>query len=179
MIAEAKANMKIIAVIPVYGRHALLKHTITRLYKKNKVHHVICVGEREDRKVCENNGAEFIKHPNVLGAKWNEGFKRAKRRNASHVLFVGSSDFICDDYLKVMLPLCPEHGMVGTKGFYMAHIEKSGTVRAGRWHGYTKDLGEPIGIGRLITASILDKMKWSPFDPKKQSGMDWCMYQNG
>ena len=128
--------MKIIAVIPVHGRIPLLKHTITRLYEKNKVHRVICVGGDDEKSTCLKYDAEFIKHENILGSKWNRGFIQAKRRRASHVLFVGSSDMICDNYLDIMIPHCPEYGMMGTKGFHMAHIEKNGTVRAGKWHGY-------------------------------------------
>ena len=37
--------------------------------------------------------------------------------------------------------------------------------------------GEPIGIGRVIHKSILQKLSWRPFDDTKTQGMDYCMYK--
>ncbi|NCU42262.1 MAG: glycosyltransferase family 2 protein [Candidatus Moranbacteria bacterium] len=172
-----RSKLKIVAVIPVYGRLPLLRHTITRLYEKNGVNHVICVGGKEEKAVCKKHGAQYIEdHKNILGAKWNKGFKMARAHTPTHILFVGSSDFICDDFLNVVIPHCPEYGMVGTKGFYMAHVEKAGSVKAGRWHGY-KNREDSIGIGRIISSKILDKIGWKPFDDRKTNGMDWMMHK--
>src|SRR5690606_22884619 len=52
-----KNAVKCIAVIPIKGRLPLLKHTIRRLYKKNGVFKVICVGEtKEERVLVESEG---------------------------------------------------------------------------------------------------------------------------
>jgi hypothetical protein len=170
---------KVFAVIPVFGRLPLVKHTITRLLEKNGVHHVICVGwEADERYVCEKAGAEFIYHKNVLGGKLNAGFEIAGAEGATHILFVGSSDFVSDNYLEVLLPLCPENGFVGTKGCYMAHIIKGGKVRAGLWHGYNKERNyEPIGIGRIIGREAMELCHWNPFNSLAHSSMDGQLYQ--
>ena len=68
---------KIIAVIPVHGRELLLKYTIRRLYKKNNLYKVICVGEtaKEKEVVLQENGIWVEYNNNPLGKKWNIGFK--------------------------------------------------------------------------------------------------------
>ena len=91
---------RVVAVIPVFGRHPLLKHTIERLLKRNGCSDVICVGEEEDRDVCKVAGAKFYYKDNkYLGEKWNHAFKKAKELKPDAVLFVGSSDWLSDNWL--------------------------------------------------------------------------------
>lgn len=46
------------------------------------------------------------------------------------------------------------------------------------WEGYGPGPREkePIGIGRLVSARILDTIGWRPFDDHKNNSMDWMMY---
>jgi hypothetical protein len=169
---------KVFVVMPVHGRLPLLKHTITRLLKKNGVYHVICVGwEAAEKRVCENAGAEFILHKNILGSKLNAGFEIAGIEGATHILFTGSSDFVTKNFIETLLPLCPENGFVGTRGFYQAHIEKNGNVKAGYWKGYPKGREfEPIGIGRIVSRKALELCNFRPFLSSTTHSMDGQMY---
>jgi hypothetical protein len=169
-------EIRVVAAIPVHGRLPLLRQTIRRLYDKNNVYRVICVGGQDEESVCRDNGAEFVHHPNILGAKWNIAFQEAGRLGATHVLFVGSSDFVSDTWTDYLIPKCPLNGMIGLKGFHMAHISDNG-IQAGYWHGYktARALREPIGIGRIISAGILDKMDWKPFYDTSHKSMDGAM----
>jgi hypothetical protein len=55
---------------------------------------------------------------------------------------------------------------------------KYNQVRMCRWEGYSgARQDEPIGIGRLVSKRILDKMNWTPFDPDKNNSMDFMMYK--
>lgn len=172
--------MKTVAVIPIKGRLPLLKYTIRRLLKKNGCFAVICIGDApEEKLLVESEGAIFVEHENSpLGKKWNAGFLKAKELNPDAVLFVGSSDWVCDDWL----PYCAKFiqagmDMVGKPDFYLLDI--GDVLRFCHWHGYTtkerKD--EPIGIGRVLSARILEQMNWQPIADELESSIDWSMYK--
>lgn len=170
---------KVVAVVPVLGRRPLVKLTIQRLLHKNRVDKVICVGDiSRDKKVCEAAGAEWITHPNdPLAAKWNEGFIAAKKHNPDAVLFVGSSDWLSDNWLPTLTPYIEYYDMVGLPGCYLLDINtNTRTYRACYWPGYVgRREGESIGIGRLISARILNKLNWKPFDDKLNHSLDYSM----
>lgn len=169
--------MKTIAVIPVHGRLPLLKHTITRLLKKNCVHTVLTAGSTdEEREVCEAAGATFIYHDNQpLGKKWNSLFKLAADYKPDNVLFVGSSDWVSDNWVPYMNDYTDEFDMIGLAGFYLLDIGKE--YRVCFWPGYGPGprAKEPIGIGRVISRRILEKINWAPFDETKSRSMDHQM----
>lgn len=173
--------MKTVAVIPVKGRIPLLKQTIRRLYRKNGVHKVICIGETfEEKTACEFEGAEFITHPNnPLGKKWNKGFAAAKKYEPDAVLFVGSSDWISDNWLDVIAPFIKMGAdLVGKPDFYLLDIAEN--LRFCHWKGYTQKerKEEPIGIGRVLSKNILDKMDWKPIADNLNNSIDFSMYKN-
>jgi len=105
-LAMAKRPFRVVAVIPVHERLELLPLTITRLYKKNGLDRVICVGDgRKEKAICMEAGAMWVTHQNKpLGAKWNYGYQAARELKPDAVVFVGSSDWICDDWIQIMRP---------------------------------------------------------------------------
>jgi len=151
----------------------------TTVSKRNKVDLVICIGTTEqEENLCKANDAVFFKFPNnPLGMKWNYGFKMAKTYKPDAVLFVGSSDWLSDNWLPELTPYLKDFEMVGTPDVHFIDIGKHTRVlRACHWPGYQcsrKD--EPIGIGRLIRADILDKIDWTPFEDRKNNSMDFTM----
>lgn len=173
--------MKVIAIIPVFGRLPLLKYTIQRLYEKNKVDLVICVGATEkEMQLCQKMDAVFFKHPNnPLGMKWNYGFKQAREYKPDAILFVGSSDWLSGKWLGTVSPYLNDFDLVGKPDFYMLDINKRQRVmRACHWKGYQDNRkGEPIGIGRMVSAEIMNKIDWEPFDNRKNYSMDFQMMQ--
>ncbi len=185
--AEKSQNIlnepKIIAVIPVHGREALLKYTIRRLYNKNKLYKVICVGSTETEKkvVLEENGI-WVEHENKpLGKKWNTGFKIAQIYKPDAILFVGSSDWISTDWIDNAYKylLNDNIGIVGKNRFDMIDVNNI-NIRSCYWLGYPEDnerFKETIGIGRLISRKLLDKINFEPFDNQLDNSMDYSMYQ--
>jgi len=169
--------MKVIAVIPVHGRLPLLKLTIERLYLKNKIDHVICVGEKDNMETCIKAGAEFIKHPNKpIGKKINKGFLRAKQLQPDAVSFVGSSDWLSDNWFDLTVPFTEKYDIIGKRQFNMVHKDKYLTVA--EWQGYHHGSGrerELIGIGRVCSASFLEKIKWMPVDDNLNNSLDYAM----
>jgi hypothetical protein len=175
-LAGAKQPFKVIACLAVRGRLPLLKHTIERLYKKNGVFRVICAGDNHyDRKVVEAAGAEWVQIPNrPLGRKWNESFRAAEKYNPDACLFVGSSDWLSDNWLEELEPEARKYDLIGTPGCNFLHIGKE--FIACHWPGYVgarKD--ESIGIGRLISRQVLTCLQWKPFSDHLDSSLDRSM----
>lgn len=175
-LGTAKSPFKVVAVIPVHGRLPLLPITIRRLYERNGVHTVICVGDGlSEKAICIEAGACWAAHQNTpLGAKWNAGFLAAKELNPDAVLYVGSSDWLSDDWLTVMEPLVSTHQMVGVPGCYFGDIATE--VRLVYWPGYQGSRAdETIGIGRMLSRQLLDSIGWKPFHDDKNSSLDRSM----
>ena len=172
--------MRTVAVIPVRGRLPLLKHTVERLLNKNGCTAVVCVGDSiEEQAVCEDAGAEFIFHENnPLGKKWNAAFVAAKKYQPDAVLFMGSSDWVSDNWLPTLAPfiMSGKYDMIGKPDFYLLDIGE--TYRFCHWNGYVKKdrLKEPIGIGRVISKRVLDILNWRPIQETLNSSIDYSMY---
>jgi hypothetical protein len=175
-LGHAKAPFKVVAVIPVHERLDLLPYTISRLYRKNDVYRVICVGDGlVERAVCEYAGAVWVPHRNKpLGAKWNAGFLAAKQFNPDAVLYSGSSDWISNHWTSIMQPYLNTHGMVGVPGCHF--IDIAAKLRAVYWPGYVGERSnETIGIGRILSRDLLNKIGWMPFHDDKDSSLDRSM----
>jgi len=169
--------MKVVAVVACHGRLPLLKQTIQRLLIKNKVSAVVCVGSQEERQTCIDAGAMFIMHENrPLGKKWNAGFVAARELIPDALLFVGSSDWLSDNWLPLLLPYMKNYDLIGKPDYTMMDISE--TIRMSHWVGYGPGPREtePIGIGRLVSARILNKIGWRPFDDNRNNSMDYMMF---
>lgn len=173
---------RVVACVPVYGRLPLLRHTIERLYKKNKCYKVICSGDgAEERELCESLGAVWVPCQNrPLAKKWNEAFKKAKEFSPDAVLYVGSSDFLSDNWIDEMKPYVDKYNFVGVAGCHFLHIGLE-DIKVCFWPGYKatvfhKDRGnESIGIGRMISAKAMDLIGWKPFNPTFDNSLDRSM----
>jgi glycosyltransferase involved in cell wall biosynthesis len=166
---------KIVAVIPVHGRLPLIKHTVSRLLHKNKVD-VVCVGDgKQEQELCVSLGAYWINSQNKpLGRKWNRGFKMAHTLKADAVLFIGSSDWISDNWCSKLTSHLQSADIIGTAGCHFLHVNSE--LKLCHWPGYDNHRkGESIGIGRLISARVLDKLNWEPFDDIMDSSLDHSM----
>ena len=167
----------IVAPIPVYGRRPLLKYTISRLQKAGV--QVICMGhDSDDQEMARSMGAEWISISNdPLGAKWNAGFMAARKYEPTGVLFVGSSDWVSDNYIAEAEKMLPQYDMLGKLGCYFTDLGPS-NIRTVNWFGYGKGSRsyEPIGIGRVLSTRLLNKLNWQPFDKRLSSGLDWSMW---
>lgn len=167
----------LVAPIPVYGRRPLVKHTITRL--QNAGVKVICMGhDKADRDLCISLGAEWIMFDNdPLAAKWNAGFMAARKYEPTGVIFVGSSDWVSDNYITEAERMLSEYDFVGKLGCHFTDLSPK-HIRTVNWFGYGKGQRsyEPIGIGRVLSSRLLNRMNWQPFDKRISSGLDWSMW---
>src|SRR5690606_26076474 len=149
-----------------------------RLYEKNGDCEVICAGSVEsERKVVEAAGGVWIQHRNFpLGAKWNACFREAKQYDPDACLFVGSSDWVSDNWIEVMRPHSEKYHITGTAGCHFLHL--SDPMRLCHWPGYTgRRQGESIGIGRMINREMLERMGWEPFNGQLDRSLDFSMME--
>jgi len=187
----------IAAVIPIHGRLSLVRYTIERLIVKNGVDLVICVGDKEEELlVCTKAGARFYAHKNKpLGEKWNFGFQMARMFNPEAILYMGSSDWVSDNWIPTLKPYF-DHDLIGKYDFNMVHVGKE--ITSYRHERYPKTRfvlkmipvhksvrtffkpnrdNEPVGIGRILTRKFLNSINWTPFYDDYDKSMDWCMMQ--
>jgi hypothetical protein len=178
-LGTAVKPFKVLAVIPVLGRLPLLKFTIERLYRKNHIYKVICVGSSKDeRQLCESLGALWVDYKNVpLAEKWNRGFQETKQYDPDACVFVGSSDWISDNWIAEMKPHLQQYDLIGTHGCHFLHLGNKENQLC-YWPGYHKQRkGESIGIGRLLSRSLLDKLHFKPFNDQLHNSLDGSMQQ--
>ena len=173
-------DKKIIAVVAVYGREPLLKYTIRRLYNKNNIYKVICVGlSNSEKKICTDENAIWISSPNKpLGKKWNKGYEYARRYRPDGILFVGSGDWISDNWIQNAYKYLDNYGIVGKSDFCMYDIIDY-RIRNCHWHGYLSNTNrdkETIGIGRLLSRKLLERINYKPFSDELDDSLDWSMY---
>jgi hypothetical protein len=170
---------RVVACLAVHGRLPLLEQTITRLYKKNGCYKVICSGDGiEERQLCESLGAVWVHARNKpLGHKWNQSFFKAKDFTPDAVVFVGSSDWLSDNWFSIMRPHVDKHGFAGVPGCDLVDLGE--TIRGCHWSGYKgyreERADETIGIGRMLSARLLHTIGWLPFNPIFDNSLDRSM----
>lgn len=168
--------MKIIAPIPVFGRHELVKLTASRLQLQG-ITPVLIGHEPETKEIAKNLNIEFcLASNNPLGHKWNVGFQAAKFYDPDAVIFMGSSDWCSQEYIDIVKQNL-NFSMIGMLGCHF--IDVADQIRLVHWDGYKDKLrmNEPIGIGRVLSRELIKKMNWIPFENVLNSGLDWSMYQ--
>lgn len=179
-IINPEGSYNVTAIIPVQGRIPLVKQTIHRLLLKNSISRVICVcSSNEDiGQLLGHENVDIVEHSNKpLGAKWNAGFEFAGKFNPDACLFVGSSDWLSDNWVSSLLPLMDKYDMVGTPGCHFLDIKHGNKFRACDWQGYLGERSnESIGIGRLLSKRILNKIGWKPFSDTKDGSLDYDMF---
>lgn len=178
-IVPPEGNYNVCAIITVHGRVQLVKQTIRRLLLKNNLLIIICVcSNDEDVKALSGELVVIVMHENKpLGEKWNAGFIEAKKYNPAACLFVGSSDWLSDNWVSSLLPLMDKYDMIGAPGCHFLDIKETNKFRALNWGGYLGERSnESIGIGRLLSARILNKLDWKPFSDNKDGSLDYDMF---
>ena len=176
----------VVAPIPILGRKALVPWTLHRLVK-NGITPLCLVESNKDRYLIESYKLPVKQFKSMpLGEKWNKGFEWARAYDPHAVLYVGSGDWISDNWVDTLYPYLDEYDMVGVKGVHFYHRAyrvaafarslKSYDQYLGYWEGYTGDReGESCGGGRLLGRRILEKIDFKPFRDENFHNMDYNM----
>ena len=79
-----------------------------------------------------------------------------------------------------MQPHLEKYNYVGTPGMFLLDINSiTSILRACYWKGYNpKVRNESIGLGRLLSADLLNKLHWRPFNDVLNNSLDGSMTYN-
>ena len=173
----------IVAPIPIKGRRALIPWTLKRLTNMGVT--PLCITEADkDTRLIESYNIPVKKFPKMsLGDKWNMGFEWARDYEPHAVLFVGSGDWVSDNWLDLY---GEDYDMVGVRGAYFLHrMYKTKphptslgdfTMKMGYWRGSIDERkGESAGGGRILSRRILERMDYRPFQKGADKNMDSSM----
>jgi len=168
--------MKIIAPIPCFNRFPLVELTASRLIRQG-VTPILIGHENQIKEIANDLNIEFIQAPNSpLGNKWNKGFMACKNYKPDGVIFMGSSDWCSDDYIKSVNENLNDFNLLGMLGCHF--VDVADKIRLVHWTGYGNGMRheEPIGIGRVLRCDFLNDINWKPFDENLNAGLDWSMW---
>jgi hypothetical protein len=140
---------------------------------------VVCLvvgseGERS-RQLCETQGLLYLEAPNEpLGQKFNAGLRHLRAYEPDYVMVLGDDDWVCPDWLRgYQDAMTAGVEVIGVRDFYFYHVLSHRLVY---WPGYGQMLpGETIGAGRMLSKSVLDRLRWRGWDPEKNQGLDISM----
>lgn len=132
--------------------------------------------EDESRTILERHqGWNIVYADNQpLHAKWNTVCRAARSARPDYCLFLGSDDLMNGTALLRYADLMCAPGAAD----YIAPLDWwffDTLTHAGLyWAGYRENyrLGEPCGAGRALSASILDRIDWSPWIPGHDRMLD-------
>ena len=131
-----------------------------------------CVGtDYEHSQACINRGILYTDHQNKpLGTKWNHGIRLFQDQDVSHVMILGSDDFVCDEFIEFSIEFCKDKDFTGCKDLFMfgahPHRKGFGTLFYFRYKGFL------VGPGRCYSKKILEEMNWTPWNVNKNAGLD-------
>jgi hypothetical protein len=179
---EVKKKKTIAIVTGVWQRPEVFEifaKVIDHLIKNSDFnYHVIVAGSEgeQSRKMVESKGYIYLEVPNTpLAAKMNATTIKAREFGCDYVLCVGSDDVIhptlMNQYAK---RIDAEIDFIGVTDFYFYDIESK---RSLYWGGYREKYrkGATAGAGRLISARLMAKWNWQPWENKHSHILDNSM----
>jgi hypothetical protein len=177
-----KSPNKILAVVPVLGRHLVLEECIGCIqYQTEKTDILLLVSNDEDTEFAKKMKLKYVYvENNPLSKKFQRGVDFAKILNIKYMMFVGSDDFLTKNWVKEckrMLDNKP-YNVIGKSSHYIYDfVNNSYYIRT-----YVSDnlryipqmlrKNWSLGTGRLIKSSILDRIDWTLFKRDIDKGLD-------
>jgi hypothetical protein len=166
--------MRILCVMPIFGRPEITTETIGMLQKQHLAFDkIIVVGSSlADAAVAADTGCAYLNMPNhPLSNKVQAGVNLARSYEPDAILLTGSDSWLTLDYVaKCANQLSRGVQLVGKRQINVASLyckeplkllSCAYTVRA-----------DPIGAGRAIAASALKLLDWQVFPSGLERGLD-------
>ena len=136
---------------------------------------VMAVGSqgKELSALCESYKVNYVEHENKpLGKKWNHGLEAMRDFPVTHVMILGSDDFVSDSLIEYSINKIEDRGydFYGSKGLYIygAHPKRRGFGQF--W--YFKYGGYVGGPARCYSRRLLDNCDWNLWSYNKNYGLD-------
>lgn len=166
--------------IPTVGRQAILDVVLAGLDAQKRVKCVplILTHEKDVMDWAAQKGVAYLECDNLLGWRWNMGFRWFRERNVDYMMLLGSDDLLSDMWCITLIREMQERQIraIGKEQYYFLDICPGGSKRMCRWNGYQNErAGETVGAGRLMSVYAMGEVGWESFDNNAISGLDESM----
>lgn len=121
----------------------------------------VAYSEPHYKNIIEGYGFEAIYHDNMpLGWKFNASIKNLEGR-CDNIITTGSDDIVSDALAEFYYNNL-DKDYIGLLDCWFYDVRYKKTKY---WSGYCtpRRIGEPIGAGKMVSARVMDSLKWSPF----------------
>lgn len=172
--------MKILGVMATHQRPGITKATLNML-KNNQTlpfHEIVVAGDSDvDRKCVEAAECEFVMVPNYpLGRKYQCALAWAKTFDPDMVVILGSDTWLSNGWVEE----CAKHinsgyDCVGKIDWHTLKINPGKPVEL--YHRQYIYRPDPVGGGRALSATMLDKIYWDWFPITSNAGLDWASFK--
>ena len=169
--------MRVVVLTAVWKRHKLFKIFLEGFnrIKKDSQHELILVTIGSEKKTFSDNHLESKNFP--LSVKWQNGVDYARDLNPDYILMLGSDDFVCSNLLKFYTQAMDKGtdliGLIDCY-FFDARVNK-----LTYWLGYRNHRrGESIGMARMLSKELLNKLDWKVWRKPINRGLDSEMMRN-
>jgi len=175
--------VKIAIVSAIWQRERLTEiflKSVQRYWKDYGIPTMIAGSEGvKTREMCLDYGAGYVEAPNrPLGAKFIKASVAAwANYNPDALMILGSDDFVNHSVI-YRYQICLEQKW-DVVGFRDCYFYDNRTKQAAYWGGYTVKhrQGESIGMGRLLSRRVYEKLKGRLWMANINAGLDWVMTQ--
>lgn len=167
-------KMRLGILSSLWNRRQLTELFLDRLAHLKKKYDIIpaCVGsENQFAEDCKERGILYVDFPNKpLGLKWNEGIRQFERQPVTHIMILGSDDFVSDKFIEFSMRFAEDKDFTGCKDLFMygAHPRRRGFGQL----FYFRYQGFLVGPGRCYSKEIVKEMNWTPWNVNKNAGLD-------
>ena len=130
------------------------------------------------RKPTEDNGHFYIEHENnPVSRKWNAGMEALKEHAPTHVMIMGSDDFVSDSLIQRFLDIISteKYNVIGiTDSYYCSYnVKRAYFGQCLYWPGYRKP--SIIGYCKTMTSDLMDAVGWRPWPDGRNAGLDMAL----
>ena len=174
---------KVLAIIPVLGRHDILKICIRCIKEQSiKTDIILLVSTAEDvdfAKDCRHKYVTIDNYP--LSMKFQKGIDYAKMLEANYIMFVGSDDLLTKGWVGECLALLDNYSFdVVGKNYHYIYDTVNNLRYIRRYVPDKLSINIPpglrsvwcLGSGRLIKSNILERSEWRLFKRELNRGLD-------
>ena len=173
--------MKIAIVTAMWKRPEIFEMYAQGIHNLKPKHslQVYTVGSEgaKSKELSHKYGFKYIEYDNKnLSNKHNAACMAARAFRPDYLLFLGSDDILSPEtysYLESVM----EQGIdfIGMTDFY---FYDTSTNKSAYWGGYIdKRRGHTVGAGRVVSARLMQKWQWRPFEQRHAKVLDDSMQQ--
>ncbi len=132
---------------------------------------VVCVGTKDGEEVCLQYGIDHHTYQNSpLTGKFNRACELLKG-SVDYVMVMGSDNLISTEtFLRIKEEAEKGIDLIGLSELYMLSMD--GNNKGKLYHFPHTTV---LGVGRTVSARVLDKLNWNPWGEDKDRGIDVVM----